>query len=167
MSVTNSSDLTEKEKSVLVYVAGYLARKAGNKFNCTDCLQLWIQDKDTASGPEYDFLKTKQYEHLVDGGLLCPTDSFVQFVSELEDTFYNHFQIICYETNIVTRLLKVSSAIQLDAVCGKCVKDVEVFLNKLFFRVRIYNTVLWQNRELGESQKSKKRNRKVIKLMHL
>ena len=61
-------NVTPKEGNIIVYLAGYVGRKAVLKFKCKDCRALWKKHDESSHSDLYTFINNKQYDDLTVGG---------------------------------------------------------------------------------------------------
>ena len=154
------------EENIITYLAGYLSRKMLQKFSCDLCRNV-LTDKN-ADGTEYTFLMNKQYHWLQTGGLAVPSQELVLYVSDMETLFREQVPATLYSVGI--RVKFAGKAIKLTSfdgiLCGKtdCQKACK-YMTHLFFIVRIHHAL----GDINESFQApgRKRNRKVLKLMHI
>ena len=94
----------------------------------------------------------------------------IEYVSDLEDIFHSNFtSIITSKKPFVDSLFKLSQDKEAgnNITCSQCLTTGNVeYTSCLFFRVRLYGLLKRQN-ALMQSQKTGKRNRKVMKLLHI
>ena len=147
--------------NALTYVAGYLLGKVLAKPKCTVCQQELSSNKLDNSNKLLCFFKA--YEVSKEnpfGGLVMPSDSFIDYVKNIEALF------VTLLTNNVNRLgigQYLLSALP-KFVLPQCQGFPSTFLLKLFVRMRIHFALKFYNRELYSN---KKKNRKLFKVSHL
>ena len=84
-------NVTPQEGNIIVYLAGYVGRKAVLKFKCKDCRALWKKHDESSHSDLYTFIN-KQYDDLTvgggggggGGGLFYPSTVLVDFITCLE-----------------------------------------------------------------------------------
>ena len=157
-------ELCQVEQNIVVYLAGYLAKKAMKKYNCHSCETLWQNTDPSSAG--YTHLKNKQYSHLIDGGLFMPSSLLVSFVSVLEITFRSEIPEIIHNGKIREKFItKVNKGDKLPEIsCNEC-SEVQSYMVHLYFIIRIHHVLREQNRTFSEP--GRKRNRKTMKLLHI
>jgi hypothetical protein len=85
-----SNHLTDLQKSIIGYIAGFVVRKLKEKLVCYECLMaLQTNDLDIAVFPHLRLIQSKQR-----GGLVLPSTPVVQLIELCEKTFR---QIVCQE----------------------------------------------------------------------
>ena len=57
-------NVTPQEGNIIVYLAGYVGRKAVLKFKCKDCRALWKKHDESSRSDLYTFINNKQYDDL-------------------------------------------------------------------------------------------------------
>ena len=67
-------NVTPREGNIIVYLAGYVGRKAVLKFKCKDCRALWKKQDESSHSDLYTFINNKQYDDLkvCGGGAVLP-----------------------------------------------------------------------------------------------
>lgn len=86
------------------------------------------------------------------GNLKIPTDDFVYFISQLENIFQNNFEELSIANDIIKKLIVFSNNILFTPPCNKFPKR---FLVKLYFRLRIFYTLKFINRNFKSINKNK------------
>ena len=61
-------NVTPQEGNIIVYLAGYVGRKAVFKWKCKDCRALWKKHDESSHSDLYTFINNKQYDDLTVGG---------------------------------------------------------------------------------------------------
>ena len=151
------------EDNILVYIAGYLAHKAYKKFSCLDCYKVW-QDTSKVPNEQNTFMKHKQYQYCHESGLYFPSDSLLNFVSHLEQQFRTVSNVFHTKGLLLKYILVVNSASDVPSVTSSC-ENCCKYVIRLFFVVRIHHFLREQNRTF--QLPGGKRNRKVMKLLHI
>ena len=130
-------NVTPQEGNIIVYLAGYVGRKAVLKFKCKDCRALWKKHDESSHSDLYTFINNKQYDDLTvwGGGL--------HVMSKVKDAS------------------SISSVTCSNIVCT----SAQSYMVQLYFIVRIHHLLREQNRQI--QRPNAKRNRKTMKLMHL
>ena len=59
--------VTPQEGNIIVYLAGYVGRKAVVKFKCKDCTAVWKKHDEASHSALYTFINNKQYDDLTVG----------------------------------------------------------------------------------------------------
>ena len=151
----------------LWHIAGYLGTKTVKEFGCES---IWRQTTEEAedAGPEFTFFNNKQCDGLQTGGLFRPSYLLLNFLYALEIVFREHVTQAVHNPNIRLRYvesIKKEQDIFL-VVCGDtdCHKS-HMYMVNLYFTVRIHHLLKEQSRSLH--MPGVKRNRKVIKLLHV
>ena len=96
------------------------------------------------------------------GGLHAPINCFLDYVIQLEDTFFKHFSVYNKTLSVGANILKLLKKIPVPFQC--CDKFPVDYLQKPFLRLRIYYSLKFANRDLSSTMK---KNRKYIKVAHL
>ena len=155
------------ETAALVYVCGYLVRRAGDSISCDQCLILQLQSKEAVSeNLDFALVMNKQYSSLLPSeGLLVPSDEIVRFAHHMDSRFRGFIQTIFHHGRLLNRLqtcvLKNS-----DHVVGCPVHEAaqKHFLSKLFCKVKLHQFLREQTSHFS---KKGRRNRKAVKFLHL
>ena len=156
-----SDSLTDKDKNVCTYIAGYLSKKLQEKETCPQC-QLLLQGQ-IDSCPDKVFLTLKQYAS-VDKGLRVPSPILATVVAEMERVYRRSadvfFQKKVHRT-IADRLMQHANSI---ISCNDTKCEFTSIVVNMYTKIRIHYTIKLKNREMDEQ---KRKNRKVLKLSHL
>ena len=165
-ATNNAPVLTNIEHNIAAYLAGYLVRKTLQVYPCNRCKEL-LEDKDNKGHYFSVFLEEKQYSDIPDNkGLVVPSSSAVQAVTELENMFKHVAPVVMHAEKVRAKL--VAKAIDLNVLdlCEECNGwKKKVYFFNLFITVRVHHVLREQNRKFQIV--GQKRNRKVLKLMHL
>ena len=150
------------KENALAYVAGYLLHKSMKIHTCPTCTDA-VQCKNLDDNRKL-FCYFKAFDQTQDSfeGLHAPTNCFLDYVIQLEDTFFKHFSIYNKSLSVGASILKLLKKIPVPFQC--CDKFPLDFLQKLFLRLRIYYSLKFANRDLSST---KKKDRKYIKVAHL
>ena len=149
-------------KNVVSYMVGYLLRRITF---CPRC-----QSKMTvASLPENDtsttLLKAKAYRPT--GTLIYPSQAFASLIGQLETVFVSNFPLIVRTEKVLMRLvLYAESCCEGIVQCDSMVcKQNMVSVVQLFMKIRIFHAIKTSN--ANNACTHGKRNRKMLKLMHM
>ena len=147
--------------NALTYIAGYLLKKRFLKHSCDICQEELIQQKLVSSTQLLcQFKAYEESEKKPFGGLIPPSDVFVNYVLELKAIFMMEFERNVSKTDIGKYLLsKLPTFSSL-----KCLCFLSWYLLKLLFRMQIYYALKFGSRELYSL---KKKDRKYHKVCHL
>ncbi len=106
-------------------MARYLARKARDKFNCEQCIKLWIADEEEKDvlNEQFVFFDNKQYDK-TKGGLIRPSKLLLDTTMEMEKAFRCILTSVINGENVLTKVVSVfNQKIQDEVVCSpKCDK---------------------------------------------
>lgn len=158
------ASLVLAEKNVLLYIAGYIAKKVTQKV-CGECKTV-LTGTLTGSDAEI-FFSNKQYYDLQSAGLVIPSAELTAVVRKLEACFQLqvckvlHMDKVRYRLNVF--LHKELSHASLVCTLGTC--SLKNLVVDLFINIHLYST-LRDNSSMFVEQTGK-RNRKMIKLSHV
>lgn len=160
-------DLSLPEKNVAAYISGYLLRK----FPIDDCefCSSFFEQKTFDESSEFsthEYIRNKNYKSK--GCLLIPTKAFATFVESLERSFNMIFPACMHLPGVLETLMKNSQKeIQDFEKCDKenCKARVRCMV-KLYMKIKIYHTLKMSNIS-NHLSTGNKRNRKILKLMHV
>ena len=165
-------NVTPQEGNIIVYLAGYVGRKAVLKFKCKDCRALWKKHDESSHSDLYTFINNKQYDDLTVGGGGGGGGGggtvLVDFITCMESVFREQVPLAIHRPKIGLHLmLKVKDASSISSVtCSNIVcTSAQSYMVQLYFIVRIHHLLREQNRQI--QRPNAKRNRKTLKLMHL
>jgi hypothetical protein len=154
------------EANATCYVAGYLLMKCLKRHTCQVCKDKLISNTLDDNRKLFCFLKAYDTDKSTFGGLHVPSMSFLDFVTKMEDAFVANFSVFskssCIGKHLLAKLENVAVSFQM---CENFPLD---YLRKLFLRMRIYYCLKFANCDLSATKsKSKKKNKKYIKVTHL
>ena len=156
-----------EEENIIVYIAGYLVKKAGKKFGCEDCCKI-LSSNSSNHNEASTFINNKQYTNLSEGGLLIPSDAVIHFTTILENEFRSHLQYSLYSKGIrktfVSHCMDTLQINNMSCDSASCKTVTAFYMINLFFVIRIHHFLRVANQSL--SQSGQKRNRKILKLTH-
>ena len=147
--------------NAMTYVAGYLLKKCFLKHTCDICQNVLVKQELSSSTQllclfkAYEESKEKPF-----GGLISPSNVFVDYVLDLEAKFVSAFEKNVSKIGIGDYLL---SNLPKFASVG-CPSFPSLYLLKLFVRMRTHYALKFGNRELYST---KRKNRKYLKVSHL
>ena len=159
-------------ENIIYYIAGYLIKKIASVHECHDvncCIQnleapcrMFLQRSQT-----FTYHKALLTDRGDFGGLHCPGDTFVSFVTQMEKLFKQEVNAMSHLFNVSQRLLNRSDQ-KIDVSLPICDSAVNQ-LKHLFFITRLHAAAKFFSRDVSiKSCKSKSRNfRKAAKVMHL
>ena len=122
------------KKNPIAYVAGYLLNRCFKKHTCSNCKDALVTDNLDDNRNLLNFFKA--YESAKNfGGLLIPSSPFLQYVEQLEDTFFTSFSIFTKCDGVGKNILVKLQQIAIPFCC--CDDFPKEFLQKLFLRLPI------------------------------
>lgn len=131
-------------------VCGYLLKKSLTQHDCSICSSY-----------------SKEMEALNDndtfGNLVTLSDTFMDFVHNLELKFCEFFPVFAVRDDVGRRMEEEMGSVRFDHPCGKFPRGYVV---SLFVRVRIFYTLKFANRDM-KCQKSDKKKPKLAVLEHM
>ena len=158
-------------ENILFYISGYIMKKIGNIHHCSDqnCsianlesdCGMFVSDSQT-----FTYHKAQLTEKGDFGGLKCPSDQFVHFVTEMETVFCTEINKLSHLQKITPRLLSRMPENVNDQlpVCDLAVSQIK----RLFLVTRLHAAAKFFSRTIsGQSVKGDRKNRKAAKVMHL
>lgn len=165
VSISDYIDLptSDVEQNVAAYIGGYLLRKM--QLSCERCLSDYILTARPINNAMYSFLNLKAYTEQC--GLVYPTPQFVHFVENLENLYLTVFPSIMHMPGIMCRLQTNARELLeefIECTNEGCIQKINYGLN-LYLKVRVHATLRRTNNDFGKA--GDKRNKKIIKLMHL
>lgn len=86
------------------------------------------------------------------GNLNMPHEDFVIYISSLEIIFQQNFELLAVKNNIVKSFLELSKSVKFIHLCEHFPHN---YLLKLFFRVRLYYTLKFVNKNFRNANKTK------------
>lgn len=164
LSIANAPHFSIEEDNIVVYIAGYLARKAANKYPCTGCKQQLLSIL-SGTGEKFTFFNRKQYSHLTEGGLSTPSEALINFATELETIFRVTIPGVIHSDKVRGKLFLRAAEADLPSItCNTCTQTKD-YIILLFITVRLHHLLREQNRKFQAP--NQKRNRKMMKLLHI
>ena len=153
------------EQSVVSYIVGYMLQKRNVPKHCETCSFQF----QTASLPElqrYEFLKNKAYE--ATGCLVYPTVELSTIFDKLEVTFKSIFPHVLAVKGVMVTLNSHTEEICTNTglACFKC-EDKFLTMARLYIKVRVHHSLEEFNKSMPQLRGKAKRNRKMMKLLHV
>lgn len=150
--------LETTEGNALVYVTGYLLKKALIQHSCDVCEK--YKNLNDLEEQESHFFSMKAYDsqNTTFWGLTMPPKTMVEYVTALETKFVDKFNNFAYEPGVGAKLKNIFSDIPFPHPCRHF--PVSYFI-ALYTRVRIYFTLKFANRDI-KSRKTKPNQRLQI-----
>ena len=129
-------NVTPQEGNIIVYLAGYVGRKAVLKFKCKDCRALWKKHDESSHSDLYTFINNKQYDDLTvgggGGGLFYPSTVLVDFITCLESVFREQVPLAIHRPKIGLHFMsKVKDASSISSVT--CSNIVYVHIGAILY----------------------------------
>ena len=146
--------------NAITYVSGYLIKRCFTKHCCDICIKEHVNQQLTTSGQLLCLFKGYEDSEKPFGGLINPSDKFVNYITGLEATFVIEFENNVSKLQIGKYLLSKLPKYSL----SECAHFPSAYLLKLFVRMRIHYALKFGNRQL---RSAKKKNRKYLKVTHL
>lgn len=132
-------EFSELQSDALEYLAGYIIKKLRHSIELNEAVC-----NDDKSWTYVD--------EVSEGGLIKPSQKFVETVSQLEAIFLNEKNNLSSNRNIFKSLLNLSSQI-----------NISEQVKKLFFKCRIYFFIKEKNKNIVNTKKSQ--NKKINKFI--
>ena len=129
-------NVTPQEGNIIVYLAGYVGRKAVLNFKCKDCRALWKKHDESSHSDLYTFINNKQYDDLTvggwGGGLFYPSTVLVDFITCLESVFREQDPLAIHRPKIGLHFMsKVKDASSISSVT--CSNIVYVHIGAILY----------------------------------
>jgi hypothetical protein len=148
------------ECNVITYIAGYIVKKSVLKYPCSVCANIM---KAHTTVPSAMFIHQKMYNS--ECQMIVPSFLVLTFVNHLEDIFRKSTQFF-HQSGLFSSFNNHIQSGDIDIILPSCHYGViKSYIIKLFFIIRINHYLREQNRDLKEP--NKKRNGKIMKLLHL
>jgi hypothetical protein len=151
--------LTLVEDNIIMYLSGYVAKRALAKFPCDDCSTLLTSDPVDISASI--FMNFKLYDSSCN--LTYPSHSMFTLISDLE----KHFRLsipMFHLKNIMKSFVRSAPSPQNPIACPCHCEIVYGYVVKLYFVIRINHHLKQENENICAQDKRK--NRKMMKLAH-
>ncbi len=167
INVAQPSEFDLTDQNIIVYIAGYMARRVFEKHGeCDPCRSLLVTNYQSES-EAHIFINRKQYEHLDQGGLYYPTSALVDSVSTMEASFRLCAKGLIRSEKLHGRMYNhIAARVENDILtCGdKACEQRKKYLINLFITVRLHHRLREINRKADVP--NQKRNRKAVILQH-
>lgn len=137
-------NLPVTEENVFVYICGYLLRRLFTKHCCKICALLAKKDCNLDETRLYTYFKTYDNNNNTFGNLYVPSEIFINYITELHTQFFENINIIT-ETNVMQKFMQILCTIQFS---HPCCDFPQIYLVKLFIRIRLYYILKFINRDL-------------------
>ena len=135
--------------NAITYLSGYLIKKCFTKHCCDICIQELVNQQLTNSGQLLCLLKGYVDSKKTFGGLITPSDKFVDYITGLEATFVPEFENNVSKLQIQKYLLSKLPMYSL----LECAHFPSAYLLKIFVRMRIHYALKFGSRQLGSEKK--------------
>ncbi|XP_011860021.1 PREDICTED: transposable element P transposase isoform X2 [Vollenhovia emeryi] len=130
------------EKNSIKYVCRFLMNKCLKKHSCSICENYVIDDVEFHDATIFSFCKTYQNNTSICGNVNIFHDNFIFYICSLDAIFREHFQNFISEKNVIKSFLTEATIITFNHPCESF---PHVYLQKLFFRMRLYYTLKFIN----------------------
>lgn len=146
--------LNVQEVNILVYIAGYVAKKLA-PIVCESCQPCLVRSRNLYD-TEQIFLNEKQFSHIFSGGLTAPSHALQKMLETAEKMFRDSISSLMITSGIRFKLLKrmveATSRTALRCPLGIC--DTTFLALNLYTNVRLHFHIKCLNRgESGASQR--------------
>lgn len=148
------------ENNIIMYLSGYVVKKALHKYPCNDCAVVMKSSPETI--PSSVFIQKKLYDD--DCNLTYPTQPVVSFISNLEKHFRSCTSMF-HSNNLMKTFVNRAPPAHCPITCPKHADTTYSYMVRLYFIVRIHHHLKQENEEIRSQ--SKRKNRKLMKLCHL
>ncbi|XP_067209950.1 uncharacterized protein [Linepithema humile] len=145
-------NLSVTEENVFFYICGYLLHRLFIKHLCDTCTLLAGKDCNLDEARLYSYFKTYDNTNDMFGSLYVPSAVFANYIRELYTKFFENINIII-ETNVMQKFMQILSTIQFS---HPCCDFPNIYLLKLFIRMRLYYILKFINRNFKTKKRSKK-----------
>lgn len=145
-------DITKK--AVLFYIAGYIARKVGERA-CTGCQEL-LKGRKTGATHEV-FVTNKQYENLRGDGLVCPSQNLFLVAQQLDASYTSKIEHVMYGKKVMaTLVLELNKDLGRTSLC--CPRPdgcpLQSLVTVLFVKISLFSSLKDNSRQFScKSQK--------------
>ncbi|XP_044746427.1 uncharacterized protein LOC123307977 [Coccinella septempunctata] len=154
-------------KNVEQYISGYLLRKCLKKHRCTECQNYATQMEDIKLDNIFCHFKASASKYGETTGnfgkLLAPAESFVQFVSSMEEILMANVKLVATRTPRQLLFEKLR-AIPFHHPCSQFPYE---YLIHLYIRMRIFYIVKYANQNFKPDECFKRKTNKMRKLLIL
>jgi len=137
VSVSDFTIRSMPEQNAFVYVCGYLLKKMLAVHNCEICALLKQNASDLGSG---SYICMKNYH---DCALFVPSINFTMYISRCENLFAAYFKDNRHLPGIGDQILEILQEVDKPVHCQQF---PQMYLLKLFIRVRIHYVLRFENR---------------------
>ena len=164
-TLPETSSLSTEEDNILVYIAGYVARKVSPKV-CEGCRGQLCATFD-ADNPNHVFLGAKSHAGAKHGGLVVPSEALVSVCSEAEQIYRDKCEQLLNSSSVRMRLITAITkgvGIHLTEACSQSCPLLKMVV-AIFVNIRLNHTLKENNCSFSESVG--KKNRKLLKLQHV
>ena len=168
--VNEELDISEIEENSIMIIAQELVEKLCNKFNCTECSLLLYNHDINIFASNYISIVLKSTKKCN----YYPTESFNNFIFNLENLFRNNIMDIIYKNNIFVlfKNMIIISECKL-ILCNNCTNSITYnikcnYISQLFFTMRLHYILRKDNIALSTTiDNVTRQNRKMLKLKNI
>jgi len=117
---------TEAEESLVLYLAGWLARKCGICAKCQEVLSKRLDDHSYCCRQTYLFAKCKRFAGTASVGLVEPCDELIAAVHVMEQVF----RVLVFITSALSGICKLLTSSRLTAAAATelFILDLSVYM---------------------------------------
>lgn len=133
LSSTDYNQIDLPERNALLYVCDYLLKTCSIQHKDCELMKDYLNSVDSAS----DFSRGNQLL------IIIPQNEFISFVESMEEAFCNYFNKKYLDRRVLKRLLDKVNEVSFSVPC-RCFPLL--YCKKLYFRIRLYYTLKYNNR---------------------
>jgi hypothetical protein len=159
--------------NTLTYIAGYVCRKVLDKHDCDICKSTMLRADTSVIGSGDLFCAHKAYNtsRSCFGGLKAPSDFMFKLMNECEHVFNTAFESMKYSPGIRSKLVEAVSDHLSSADDKPCLisqrNAVLVYMTtRLHYKLKFLRRDAIMSKTSGSGKPAKRKNRKVLKIMH-
>ena len=138
-------NMTPQEENIIVYLAGYICKKAISKFKCNDCVSIWRKPDAASSSTLHAFIDSKQYSNLT-----------VESVEQVSIAIHGSKLGV----NFMSKVQSSDSAPRVICSNDACL-PAHSYMVQLYFIVRVRHYLREQNRQMQQPHAKRKRKTEI------
>ena len=160
-----TNNLPLAEVNGLMYVVGWTCKKILKTHNCEICRTHLLDSKrDLDLTKTFCYFKTEENSESPFGGLTIPSDSCLQYFKEIESIVRCNIDKVMLGSKISQNLISRLNKHKFKTPLQLCSTQLVSTIHLIYVRLKIFYTLKWRNRE--PLQRSQKKNRKLLKVLH-
>lgn len=163
----NATNITSDslEMNTATYVAGFVAKRTSQQFQCATCTMNLIVDKtspeQTRQRGETFLINCREFENVKEG-LIIPTKNLAMTICVMGEKFDSLFSELSHKQNVKNKIVSSLMHIKHDWLsCSLHASEAWTFIVNYYVQTMIYYNAKFLSRSLGNQRKASKKLAKL------